>query len=49
MGKEQTTIRIEAELRSKIQREAERRDISFNEMINLLIYKGMELINQSLL
>jgi predicted HicB family RNase H-like nuclease len=49
MCKEQTTIRIDAELRSKIQREADRRDISFNEMVNLLICKGMELVNQSLL
>jgi hypothetical protein len=48
-SKEQTTVRIDTELRNKIQREADRRDVSFNEMINLLIYKGMEFVNRRLL
>ena len=49
MTKEQTTIRLPAELRNAIQREADKLDISFNEMIHLLVCKGIEFIHRGLL
>ena len=40
MSREQTTIRLPAELKEQLQREAERMGISFNSYIMLLIDKG---------
>ena len=40
MTREQTTIRLPAELKEQLQREAERMGISFNSYIMLLIDKG---------
>lgn len=39
--REQTTIRLPAELKSKLQQEADRRGISFNALILILIDKGL--------
>ena len=49
MNREQTTIRLPAELREKIQQEADKRNQSFNGLINFLLAKGIERINQGLL
>lgn len=43
------TIRLPKELKESIQKEADKRGISFNEMVMLLINKGMEFIHQKLL
>ena len=43
MEREQTTIRLPAELKEKIQREADRRGDSFNETIIRLLRKGLQL------
>ena len=39
-GREQTTIRLPAELKEALQREAERKGFSFNAYLLLLIDKG---------
>ena len=40
MKREQTTIRLPAELKTRLQREAEEKGISFNAYVLLLIDKG---------
>lgn len=47
MEREQTTIRLPAELKEKIQQEADRRGESFNGFIMIMINKALELIDQS--
>ena len=42
MKREQTTIRLPAELRERLQREADRRGDSFNETVIRLIRLGLE-------
>lgn len=42
MAREQTTIRLPAELKEQLQREADRRGVSFNAMVLILIYKGLQ-------
>ena len=42
MEKEQTTIRLPAELKEMLQQEAERRGISFNSLVILLLKKGLK-------
>lgn len=42
MEREQTTIRLPAELKEKIQQEADRRGMSFNAMLIILVEKGLE-------
>ena len=42
MEREQTTIRLPAELKEKLQQEADRLGISFNEMVIKFIHVGME-------
>lgn len=49
MQREQTTIRLPTELKEQLQREADKIDLSFNGLVNLLLAKGMENINQGLL
>jgi hypothetical protein len=49
MEREQTTIRMPPDLMEALRQEAERRDISFSAMVNLLIFKGLELIHQGVL
>lgn len=44
--KEQMTIRLPKELKEKIEKEADKRNISFNGMVNQLIYNGLEAIRQ---
>ncbi len=44
--KEQTTIRLPVELKERIEKEADKRGISFNGMVNQLIYIGLEVIHQ---
>lgn len=41
-GREQTTLRLPAELKDQLQREAERRGLSFNAYLLLLIDKGRQ-------
>jgi hypothetical protein len=48
MEREQTTIRLPTETKREILREAELRDISFNEMVNLLIFMGLSMIHRDL-
>lgn len=49
MEREQTTIRLPTELKEQLQKEADKRNQSFNGLINLLLAKGIERINQGLL
>lgn len=49
MDREQTTIRLPAELKERLQQEADKRNQSFNGLINFLLAKGIERINQGLL
>lgn len=42
MEREQTTIRLPAELKEQLQQEADRRGDSFNETVIRIIRKGME-------
>ena len=49
MERIQTTIRLPAELKKKLEQEADRRGDSFNGLVNLLLAKGAENINQGLL
>ena len=49
MNREQTTIRLPAELKEQLQQEADKRNQSFNGLINLLLIKGIERINHGLL
>ena len=42
MEREQTTIRLPAELKDKINREADKRNISFNAMVILLLREELE-------
>lgn len=42
MAKEQTTIRLPAELKEKLQQEADILGVSFNELVIKLIRVGME-------
>lgn len=46
MKREQTTIRIPMETKQEIEKEADRLSISFNEMVNRLIYEGFKVIRQ---
>jgi Ribbon-helix-helix protein, copG family. len=48
-GKVQTTIRLPEELLEELNREAVKRDLSLNSIINMLLYKGLEIIDQCLL
>ena len=40
-NREQTTIRLPAELKEQLQQEADRRGISFNALVLILIDKGL--------
>ena len=42
MEREQTTIRLPVETKREIEKEANRLTISFNEMVNTLIYMGLK-------
>lgn len=42
MKREQTTIRLPVELKQEIQKEAERKGISFNAEMVIMIQKGQE-------
>ncbi|GEM_PF-2111175 len=42
MEREQTTIRLPVELKQEIQKEAERKGISFNAEMVIMIQKGQE-------
>lgn len=42
MEREQTTIRLPAELKEKLQKQADQIGISFNEMVIKFIHVGME-------
>lgn len=44
--KEQTTIRLPSELKEQIEKEANKRNVSFNGMVNTLIYEGLKVIHQ---
>lgn len=44
--KEQTTIRLPAETKREIEKEADKLSISFNEMVNVLIYEGLKVLHQ---
>ena len=39
--REQTTIRLPAELKEKLQREADRKGFSFNSIVIILLEKGL--------
>ena len=41
MEREQTTIRLPAELKEQLMREAERRGISFNAMVIIALLRGL--------
>lgn len=41
MEREQTTIRLPAELKEQLQREADRRGISFNALVVILLQKSL--------
>lgn len=41
MERAQTTIRLPAELKERLQREADKRGISFNSLVLILIDKGL--------
>ena len=43
--KEQTTIRLPKELKEEIEKEADKRNISFNGMVNQLIYDSLKAIH----
>ena len=42
MEREQVTIRLPAKLKERLQREADGRGISFNSMVIIAIWKGLE-------
>ena len=42
MNREQTTIRLPAELRDKLHQEAEKRNMSFNSLVILLLCQGLK-------
>lgn len=42
MEREQTTIRLPAELKRDIEKEADEKNISFNEMISILLFNAMQ-------
>ena len=42
LEREQTTIRLPAELKERIQKEADNKGISFNAMMIILIEQGLE-------
>ncbi len=42
MEREQTTIRLPAGLKEQLQREADRRGISFNALVIILLQKSLE-------
>lgn len=44
--REQTTIRIPAELKEQLQQEADKRGDSFNGFVVLIVNEGMKLIHQ---
>lgn len=44
--REQTTIRLPAALKEQLQREAMERGISFNAWMLILIYKGLQVIQE---
>lgn len=46
MEREQTTIRLPAELKKEIEKEANKRNISFNGMVNRLIFEGLKAVHQ---
>lgn len=46
MNREQTTIRIPKETKEQIEEEAGRLNISFNGMVNRLLYEGLKIIRQ---
>lgn len=48
MEKQQTTIRLPEELKRKLDREAEKRSLSFNGLVNFLLFEGIKKINQGL-
>ena len=48
MEREQTTIRLPAELKKEIEKEANKRNISFNGMVNNLIYEGLKIVRQKI-
>lgn len=45
--REQTTIRLPAELKERLQREADRRGDSFNGLVVMMLNMAWELIHQS--
>lgn len=45
MEREQTTIRLPAELKEKLQQEADKIGVSFNELIIKLIHEGLRLFS----
>lgn len=47
--KTQTTIRLPAELREQLCKEADKRGVSFNGLVCLLLKKALEKVNQGLL
>ena len=42
--KEQTTIRLPVGTKREIEKEADKLNISFNEMVNRLIYEGFKVL-----
>lgn len=42
MEREQTTIRLPADLKDRIQREADRRGITFNQMVMIIISQYLD-------
>lgn len=46
MAREQTTIRLPAELKEKLQQEADRLGVSFNGYVLILIDKGRQYLYQ---
>ncbi len=43
MNRQQTTIRLPAELREQVQKQADKEGQSFNAMVIILLRKGLEL------
>ena len=46
MEREQTTIRLPVGTKEEIEKEADKRNISFNEMVNMLIYNSLKMIRE---
>ena len=44
--KEQTTIRLPKELKEEIEKEANKRNVSFNGLVNMLLYDGLIFLHQ---